>query len=163
MSALALVQEKILDWEQAKWQCELWKKSGAKIIFTNGCFDLIHYGHLQYLAEASRLGDKLVIGLNSDQSVARLKGRHRPIKDEKNRGALLASLLFVDLVVKFEEDTPLELIKSLLPDVLVKGGDYVIDDIVGAKEVMANGGKVQTLSFVEGYSTSALEAKIRSW
>lgn len=159
----SLVQEKIFSWDQMTYQSELWKQAGCKVVFTNGCFDLIHYGHLYYLAEASSLGDKLIIGVNGDASVARLKGEHRPIKDEKNRLALLASLLFVDAVVIFDQDTPYELIKMIKPDLLVKGGDYKIEEIVGADIVQKAGGEVKTLAFVEGYSTTALENKIRSW
>ena len=135
--------------------------NGSKIVFTNGCFDLLHAGHLHYLAEARALGHYLVIGLNSDDSVSRLKGPHRPIKDEKSRALLLASLFFVDMVVSFSEDTPLQLIKALRPDILVKGGDYTEETVVGAREVRSWGGDVQLLSFLPGYSTSKLEAKIK--
>ncbi|MEL6969041.1 MAG: D-glycero-beta-D-manno-heptose 1-phosphate adenylyltransferase [Bacteroidota bacterium] len=139
-----------------------WRVSGSKVVFTNGCFDLMHPGHLNYLAEARNLGQHLVIGLNTDESVQRLKGSHRPIMDEQARALLLASLAFVDLVVFFGEDTPLELIQMLRPDVLVKGADYKEEDVVGAKEVKSWGGTVALLPFVEGYSTSAIEAKIKS-
>lgn len=140
-----------------------WKKVGLKVVFTNGCFDLLHYGHLHYLAEARALGDKLIIGVNSDTSVSRLKGAHRPIKDEKSRLLMLASLFYVDAVVSFSEDTPYELIKLVVPSILVKGGDWPVDQIVGADIVLENGGEVKNLSFIEGYSTTALEEKIRSW
>lgn len=140
-----------------------WKKEGLKVVFTNGCFDLLHYGHLHYLAEARALGDKLIIGVNSDASVSRLKGAHRPIKDEKSRLLMLASLFYVDAVVSFSEDTPYELIKQVVPSILVKGGDWPVDQIVGADIVLENGGEVKNLSFIEGYSTTALEEKIRSW
>lgn len=140
-----------------------WKKVGLKVVFTNGCFDLLHYGHLHYLAEARALGDKLIIGVNSDASVSRLKGAHRPIKDEKSRLLMLASLFYVDAVVSFSEDTPYELIKLVVPSILVKGGDWPVDQIVGADIVLENGGEVKNLSFIEGYSTTALEEKIRSW
>lgn len=156
-------QEKIYSTEKAVLQIAQWKQSGERVVFTNGCFDLIHFGHLQYLEQARQLGTRLVVGLNSDQSVMRLKGVHRPIKDQKTRAALLASLFFVDMVVAFEEDTPLELIQKLLPDVLVKGGDYTIENIVGADIVLRNGGEVKTLAFVPGYSTSAYEKKIKSF
>lgn len=155
------IQSKIQSWETAQRTLAGWRVGGAKVVFTNGCFDLIHPGHLHYLAEARSLGDYLVIGLNSDDSVQRLKGAHRPIKDEGSRGLLLASLAFVDLVVRFTEDTPLDLIKALRPDILVKGGDYTEEQVVGAKEVRAWGGDVQLLSFLPGYSTSLLEEKIR--
>jgi len=162
MASISLINQKILDWDKAAAQCSIWRSGGCKVVFTNGCFDLIHYGHIHYLAEAAQQGDKLVIGLNADISVAELKGSHRPIKDEKNRAALLASLFFVDAVVVFKEITPLKLIQLIRPDVLVKGGDYSIDEIVGADFVLQNGGRVETLSFVEGYSTTALEQKIKS-
>lgn len=158
---LTRVQAKIQDWETASRTLAAWRIGGQRIVFTNGCFDLLHPGHLHYLAEARALGQRLVLGLNSDDSVQRLKGAHRPIVPQADRALLLASLLFVDLVVVFDEDTPLELIQHLQPDVLVKGGDYTIDTIVGAQEVLAGGGAVEVLSFLPGYSTSALEAKIK--
>lgn len=140
-----------------------WQQQGYEVVFTNGCFDLLHFGHLYYLAQARELGDFLVVGLNSQESVSRLKGAHRPIKDERTRAHLLASLQFVDLVVCFAEDTPLALIEQLRPDLLVKGGDYALKEIVGAAEVQSWGGQVLTLPFIDGYSTTALEEKIRSW
>jgi rfaE bifunctional protein nucleotidyltransferase chain/domain len=139
-----------------------WKYQGEEVVFTNGCFDLLHYGHLHYLAEARDLGTKLVIGLNSADSVCRLKGPHRPINDEMTRQTNLAALAFVDAVVVFDQDTPQELIEMLVPDVLVKGGDYSLDAIVGADVVEAHGGQVLTLPFVDGYSTTAIETKIRN-
>jgi D-beta-D-heptose 7-phosphate kinase/D-beta-D-heptose 1-phosphate adenosyltransferase len=135
-----------------------WKFFGKKIVFTNGCFDLLHAGHIHSLNQAAALGDKLIVGLNSDASVKRLKGERRPIQQEQNRALILASLCMVDAVVIFEEDTPLELIKNILPDVLVKGGDYTPESVVGAKEVMANGGKVEIIPLVPGLSTTNLEA-----
>ncbi len=154
------IESKIIKLEDIQPILSRWRFLGNKVVFTNGCFDLIHYGHLQYLLETRELGDKLIIGLNSDNSVSRLKGDHRPIKDQKSRLQLLASLAFVDAVVVFEEDTPLKLISTILPDVLVKGGDWKPEDIVGSKEVLANGGKVLSLPFVDGYSTTNLEQKI---
>ena len=139
-----------------------WKAEGNKIVFTNGVFDLLHAGHVAYLSEASDLGDKLILGLNSDESVQRLKGPERPVNTETTRATLLASMFFIDAVVVFNEDTPLELIKSILPDVLVKGGDYTIDTIVGAKETIANGGRVEVLSFLPGYSSTAIINKIKN-
>jgi len=138
-----------------------WQNEGSKVVFTNGVFDLVHIGHITYLAKAAELGNKLVIGLNSDLSVKRLKGDDRPINDQDNRAALLAALFFVDAVVVFEEDTPINLITELLPDFLVKGADYSIENIVGAKEVIANGGEVKTINFVEGYSSTSIIQKIR--
>lgn len=155
--------EKIYSWDSAAIQIELWKNAGDRVVFTNGCFDLIHFGHLKYLEQSRELGHRLIVGLNSDASVSRLKGVHRPIKDQKTRESLLASLFFVDMVVVFEEDTPLQLIQMLNPDVLVKGGDYNLDTIVGADFVLQNGGEVKTLAFVPGYSTSTYENKIKSF
>lgn len=142
-------------------QIQGWKSEGKRIVFTNGVFDLLHLGHITYLAKAAELGDKLIIGLNADASVKRLKGESRPVNDQNNRAALLAALFFVDAVVLFEEDTPRELITQLLPDVLVKGADYTVDNIAGAKEVLANGGEVKTISLVEGYSSTSIINKIR--
>jgi D-beta-D-heptose 7-phosphate kinase/D-beta-D-heptose 1-phosphate adenosyltransferase len=159
---LNLIEAKIQTIEQAQASLAARRVGGAKIVFTNGCFDLLHAGHIHYLAEARALGQCLVVGLNSDASVARLKGEHRPIKEETSRALLLASLLFVDLVVIFSEDTPLQLINQLKPDVLVKGGDYTEATVVGAKAVRSWGGDVQLLSFLPGYSTSKLEAKIKA-
>jgi rfaE bifunctional protein nucleotidyltransferase chain/domain len=155
------IKDKIKDWEAAKSQVGEWKTAGETIVFTNGCFDILHYGHLHYLAEAKALGNKLIIGLNSKKSVQRLKGKHRPINDDLTRSHLLASLEFVDMVVFFEEDTPLDLITLLLPEVLVKGGDYKAESIVGYDIVTQNGGKVNILSFIEGYSTTNIEKKIK--
>jgi D-beta-D-heptose 7-phosphate kinase/D-beta-D-heptose 1-phosphate adenosyltransferase len=131
-------------------------------VFTNGCFDLLHYGHLHYLAQARDLGQRLVLGLNSAASVARLKGPHRPINDELTRTWQLASLSFIDAVVAFEEDTPWELLQVLQPDILVKGGDYEIATIIGADIVLNRGGQVLTLPFVAGYSTTSIEQKIKN-
>lgn len=159
---IELIQHKIQPAASAAATVAGWRLRSGKVVFTNGCFDLMHPGHLNYLAQARALGQHLVIGLNTDDSVRRLKGAHRPIMDEDARALLLASLSFVDLVVFFDEDTPLKLIQTLRPDVLVKGADYKEEDVVGAKEVRAWGGEVALLPFVEGYSTSAIEAKIKS-
>jgi D-beta-D-heptose 7-phosphate kinase/D-beta-D-heptose 1-phosphate adenosyltransferase len=132
------------------------------LCFTNGCFDLIHPGHVQYLAEARALGDFLVVGLNSDASVARLKGPSRPLQDEAARAAILLGLRSVDAVIRFDEDTPLELIRTLQPDVLVKGGDYAPDTVVGREIVEGRGGKLVLLPFLPGHSTSRIEQRIRS-
>ncbi len=138
-----------------------WKANGDKVVFTNGVFDLLHIGHISYLAAAAGLGQKLIIGLNSDASARRLKGPTRPVNDEYSRSIMLASIFFIDAVVLFEEDTPIIPITTLLPDVLVKGGDYSIDQIVGAPEVMANGGEVKAIEFVDGYSSSNIISKIK--
>jgi rfaE bifunctional protein nucleotidyltransferase chain/domain len=137
-----------------------WKKEKEKIVFTNGCFDIVHLGHVDYLSKAADLGSKLVVGLNSDASTQRLKGVTRPINQEISRAGILASFFFIDAVILFNEDTPLDLIKYILPNVLVKGADYSIDQIVGAKEVLENGGDVVTIKFLDGYSTSLIEQKI---
>ena len=137
------------------------KNKGKKIVFTNGCFDILHRGHVTYLAEAKKLGDLLVIGLNSDASVKRLKGPERPINNEKDRQYVMSQLKSVDFVEIFTEDTPLNLILTVKPNVLVKGGDWKIEQIVGGKEVQANGGKVYSLNFVDGYSTTSLIEKIQ--
>jgi rfaE bifunctional protein nucleotidyltransferase chain/domain len=154
--------DKISDLQKLKATVIAWKSKGKKVVFTNGVFDLLHIGHITYLAKAAELGDKLIIGLNSDSSVKRIKGEGRPINDENSRAALLAALFFVDAIVLFGEDTPLNLITELLPDVLVKGADYAVENIVGGKEVIANGGEVKTISFVEGYSSTSIIQKIRN-
>jgi len=154
--------DKIQPLSQLKATVAAWQKDGKKVVFTNGVFDLLHLGHVTYLAKAAELGDKLIIGLNADSSVKRIKGEGRPINDQNNRAALLASLFFVDGVTLFEEDTPINLISTVLPDVLVKGADYTIDNIVGAKEVIANGGEVKTITFVEGYSSTSIINKIKA-
>lgn len=131
------------------------------MVFTNGCFDILHLGHIDYLEKARNLGDHLIIGLNTDKSVQKIKGPSRPLNNETARARVLASLAFTDLVVMFDEDTPLELIKQLKPDILVKGKDYHTKNIVGANFVMDIGGKVITLDLVEGYSTTGLIEKIK--
>ncbi len=139
-----------------------WQNNQQKIVFTNGCFDLVHRGHLEYLAKAASMGDKLIIGLNTDASVKRLKGENRPINDEYSRALLLASLGFVDMVVFFEEDTPYDLIQFVQPDILVKGSDYKAEDIVGYDIVKAKGGTIETLDFVTGFSSTAIIEKIQN-
>lgn len=136
------------------------KSEGKKIVFTNGCFDLLHVGHIKYLSQAKDLGDILIIGLNSDKSVKKLKGNNRPINSFEDRAKLLAALKSVDLVIMFEEQTPENLIKEIIPDVLVKGGDYDIKEIVGYQTVIDNGGQVKTLSFYDGYSSTNYIDKI---
>jgi len=154
-------QKKIKTVNELSFDTFRWKFFGKKIVFTNGCFDLLHAGHIASLSQAADFGDILIVGLNSDASVKRLKGEHRPVQTEQNRATILASLYMVDVVVIFDEDTPLEIIKSIMPDVLVKGGDYTPETIVGAKEVMANGGKVEIIPLVPGLSTTNLEALLR--
>ena len=147
-------EEKIVPWTFFKENDV--KLHNRKIVFTNGCFDVLHYGHVRYLLDAKSLGDLLVVGLNSDGSVRRLKGESRPINGEKERAFVLAALEFVDYIVVFEEDTPEKLIETVKPDVLVKGGDYQIENIVGADFVMQNGGTVTTIPFVEGFSSTRI-------
>ena len=132
-----------------------------RLVFTNGCFELLHPGHVEYLTQARALGDVLVVGLNSDASVRRLKGAGRPLVEEADRAAVLAGLRSVDAVTLFDEDTPLELISALLPDVLVKGGDYDLDEIVGREAVERAGGEVRVLPFVEGYSTTEIMTRLK--
>jgi rfaE bifunctional protein nucleotidyltransferase chain/domain len=156
------IEAKILDWKAALKQRQVWQGLDKKVVFTNGCFDLLHYGHIQYLAQARELGDALIIGLNSAASVSRLKGPGRPINDEITRLWQMAALQFVDMVVPFEADTPADLINLLRPDVLVKGGDYEISEIVGADSVLENGGEVRVLPYIKGYSTTSIEEKIRN-
>ena len=142
--------------------CKELKAEGKKIVFTNGCFDLIHAGHVDYLSKSKAMGDVLIVGLNSDDSVRRLKGKMRPILKEKERAFILSNLKPVDYVIFFNEDTPQKLIEELLPDILVKGSDWAIDEIVGADEVIANGGEVKTIEFVNDQSTSKIIQKIVS-
>lgn len=137
-----------------------WRNGGRRIVFTNGCFDLLHPGHIDYLQRARALGDALIIGLNSDLSVRGLKGPLRPINPLHDRAVMLGALACVDLIVPFDETTPIRVISALLPDILVKGGDYNTDDIVGANEVRANGGEVIVMPFIPGYSSSALIRRI---
>ena len=146
--------------KKAQQYIDIVKSENKKVVFTNGCFDIIHRGHIEYLKRARKFGDFLIIGLNSDESVNRLKGNPRPYNNENDRAEILNNLRAVDLVIIFEEDTPLELITELRPDILVKGGDYSIDSIVGAKEVINWGGEVKIIQFLEGYGTSKLISKI---
>src|ERR1700761_5945490 len=152
---------KISDLPKLQASIASWKNEGKKVVFTNGVFDLLHIGHITYMAKAAELGDKLIIGLNSDASVKRIKGEDRPVNDQNSRALLLAAMLFIDAVVVFDEDTPQNLIATLLPDILVKGADYAIENIVGGKEVIANGGEVKTITFVDGYSSTAIIKRIK--
>jgi rfaE bifunctional protein nucleotidyltransferase chain/domain len=154
-------KNKIKSWENLKEQVELWKKAGEKVVFSNGCFDILHLGHIDYLEKARSLGNRLVIGLNNDESVRQLKGSERPVNNEIARARILAALECVDGVTIFSEDTPKELIAFLIPDILVKGSDYSTDNIVGADIVLANGGEVKTIDLVEGYSTTNLIQKLK--
>ena len=151
---------KIFDIDRMKKLLDTWRDKGETVVFTNGCFDILHAGHIRYLESAAQLGDHLIIAVNSDESVRKLKGDSRPINILASRLYLLASLSCVDAVFPFFEETPLEVINELKPDVLVKGGDYTSENIVGAKEVMSWKGRVEVIPYVEGYSTTKLESKI---
>jgi rfaE bifunctional protein nucleotidyltransferase chain/domain len=154
-------RDKIQSLEGLKRELDRIRAQGKRVVFTNGCFDLIHPGHVRYLWKARRLGDYLVVALNSDRSVRSIKGPSRPVMDQGARGEVVAALEFVDGVIIFDEDTPIRVIEHLLPDVLVKGGDWSEDRIVGADVVKRSGGEVQVIPFVEGFSTTAVVRKIR--
>jgi rfaE bifunctional protein nucleotidyltransferase chain/domain len=158
---LDLIKLKIMDIASLKRQLAVWHFLRKKIVFTNGCFDIIHQGHIDYLAKAKDLGNILVIGLNTDESVRRIKGDNRPVNDQNSRALVLASLRFVDVVILFDEDTPYNMIKEIKPDILVKGSDYKTKEIVGADIVKESGGIITTIDFLEGYSTSAIIEKIK--
>lgn len=160
--AHAAIDKRIMDLVQLERAVNVWRMKGDRIVFTNGCFDILHRGHVEYLQEAAALGDRLIIGLNSDASVRRLgKAGDRPLNDQDSRAKVLSALRLVDAVVIFDQDTPLDLIKAIGPDVLVKGGDWKAEQIVGAEVVLAKGGEVRSLKLVDGYSTTALVEKIR--
>jgi D-beta-D-heptose 7-phosphate kinase/D-beta-D-heptose 1-phosphate adenosyltransferase len=152
--------EKILDRERLATRVAEWRAAGQTIVFTNGCFDLLHVGHVTLLEDCRRFGSKLVLGLNSDASVCRLKGPTRPIVGERERSRVMAALAAVDAVVLFDEDTPLELIREIKPDVLVKGGDYTVETVVGHEDVIAAGGRVEIVPTVEGFSTTNIVKKL---
>ena len=162
MLNLDVLRNKIISGNDLAQSLAIWKFQGQKIVFTNGCFDILHLGHIDYLAKAADLGHVLLIGLNTDASVSRIKGPHRPLQDQDSRAMVLASLGFVTAIVLFDEDTPYELIRMVQPDILVKGADYKPEDIIGYDIVKAHGGDVVTLEFLPGYSTSAIEQKIRN-
>ncbi len=153
---------KLFNVEELKSQLNRWTLIGKKIVFTNGVFDILHQGHIQILSEAATYADILIVGVNADSSVKRLKGNDRPVNGENSRATILSALVMVDAVIIFEEDTPLELIKLIKPNVLVKGGDYTVDTIVGAKEVLANKGEVKIIPLKEGFSTTGIIEKMKS-
>ena len=153
---------KICSLAEAKIRRSAWKEANETVVFTNGCFDILHLGHVDYLEKARQAGSKMIVGVNADSSVRQLKGPSRPVNNEYARARILASLEFVDLVIIFEEETPLNLINELLPDVLVKGDDYSIETIVGAKEVIAHGGKVTTIPLVPSFSTTNIIQKLKN-
>jgi D-beta-D-heptose 7-phosphate kinase/D-beta-D-heptose 1-phosphate adenosyltransferase len=162
MKAVQSIPEKIYTLPELLLQLKRWRLKSKKIVFTNGVFDIVHEGHIASLCEAASHADILIIGLNADTSVKRLKGESRPVNSENSRALILASMLMTDAIVIFEEDTPLNLITYILPDVLVKGGDYTLEQIVGAKEVMANGGKVIIAPILEGFSTTSIIERMKS-
>jgi D-glycero-beta-D-manno-heptose 1-phosphate adenylyltransferase len=162
MNHLGQVKSKIFgSYAQLKPTLDVWRGKGETIVFTNGCFDIFHRGHIEYLSKSADLGGRLVVGLNSDESVKKLKGSSRPLFDQESRALLLASLSFIDAVVIFPEETPYNLIKEILPNILVKGNDYAIEKIAGFDVVLENGGKVETIDLVPSYSTSNLIKKIK--
>lgn len=154
--------DKILSLDELQKKIARWKFKDLKIVFTNGCFDLVHKGHIDYLFKAKQLGDVLIVGLNSDKSVKKLnKGENRPIQDENSRAIILSSLYFVNALVLFDEDTPLDLIKLIQPNVLVKGSDYKVEEIAGHEVVLSRGGEVKLIDYLPGFSTSGIEKKIK--
>ena len=156
MKKTEIIKSKILDRHALERNLAFWRFKSRKIVFTNGCFDILHRGHVEYLSQARNKGDVLVVGLNTDASVRRLKGANRPVNPQEARAMVLASLFFVDAVVLFDENTPYELIKTVQPDVLVKGADYQPENIVGYDIVTAKGGTVETVALVEGFSTTGI-------
>jgi D-beta-D-heptose 7-phosphate kinase/D-beta-D-heptose 1-phosphate adenosyltransferase len=161
MKQIEAIEKKIFQLPRLLAVTQSWKVTGKTIAFSNGCFDLLHEGHIFSLSQAAKEADYLIVGVNSDASTRRLKGEERPVNREHSRALLLANLLIVDAVIIFEEDTPYQLITSLLPDVLVKGGDYTIEQIVGAEEIIANGGRVVINPIIPGFSTTGILEKIK--
>jgi len=161
MTPLTQIRQKLFLKDELVSQIADWKVKGEKIVFTNGCFDIIHPGHIDYLAKAAGLGDRLIIGVNTDESVQKLKGSNRPIQNQDSRTFILSALEFASAVVLFDEDTPAELLAVLKPDILVKGADYTIDQIAGAETVIKSGGSVVLLPYLKGFSTSGIERKIK--
>lgn len=155
------IQDKIVDKENLARICAGWRVNGHKIIFTNGCFDILHQGHIKLLLSAAELGNKVVLGLNTDASVKKLKGENRPLNDEYSRALVMASQAFVDAVCLFDEETPLELIQAVKPDVIVKGGDYTPETVVGNDFVKSYGGEVVIVPTIEGFSTTNIISKIK--
>ena len=162
MKSIQAIPDKIFTLQDLKHQVKRWRLLNKTIVFTNGVFDILHEGHIASLSEAALYGHILIVGINSDASVKRLKGESRPVNNEGSRKLLMASLLMVDAVVVFEEDTPLNLITAIMPDVLVKGGDYTVEQIAGAKEVIAHGGEIKIVPILEGFSTTAIIEKMKS-
>jgi rfaE bifunctional protein nucleotidyltransferase chain/domain len=161
MRHIDIIYNKIIPRDEIVSLAEKWRANGDKIVFTNGCFDLIHRGHIEYLSRAADLSERMIVGLNTDASVSRLKGKDRPVVDEESRAILMGAFEFVDAVVYFDDDTPYELIKEIQPDILVKGSDYKIEEIIGYDVVLARGGTVETINLVEGFSTTTLIERIK--
>ncbi len=162
MNSLEKINSKIIrDWELLPQMLKVWAFKNQKIVFTNGCFDIIHRGHIELLSKAADLGNKLIVGLNTDSSVQRLKGKERPVQDETSRAMIMAGFAFVDMVILFPQDTPLELISIVKPNILVKGGDYKAEEIVGYDIVTKNNGQVIIINFVDGYSTTSIVNKMK--
>ena len=162
MSNLKKIKNKIFSFENLIAEVNCWRADNDNIVFTNGCFDLVHRGHIEVLANTADLGDRLIVGLNSDSSIKKIKGSNRPIIDQKSRAILLASLAFVDAVILFYEETPLDLITAVVPDILAKGGDYDTNSIVGHEIIKKNGGKIILIPFLEGFSSTTIIDKIKS-
>lgn len=161
MRSVSSIPNKIYTIDTLQQQLKRWRLLNKKIVFTNGVFDILHEGHIGSLSEAAAEGNILIVGVNADASVKRLKGESRPVNKENSRALLLAALVMTDAVIIFEEDTPLNLVNAIMPDVLVKGGDYTLDQIVGAKEVMENGGQVKIIPILEGFSTTGIIEKMK--
>ncbi len=161
MTQLDILNAKIVDFESIQPHLARIRFRKKKIVFTNGCFDLLHKGHIDYLAKASDMANFMIVGLNTDKSVRKIKGKERPVQDEQSRALILASLSFIDYIVLFDEETPYNLINLVQPDILVKGADYKPEDIVGYDILKSKGGEVKTLDFVDGYSTSSIIEKIK--
>lgn len=163
MTHLKKIKNKILSLKSLKTKKISWQENGEKIVFTNGCFDILHRGHVEVLAQTANLGDRLIIGLNSDISIQKLKGKGRPFLDEESRAILLAALSFVDAIILFSETTPIKLIRALNPDILAKGGDYNLDTVIGSEYIKQNGGQVILLPFINGFSSTNIINKINGF
>ena len=161
MRSVSSIPNRIFTLDELVHQVKRWRLHNKKIVYTNGVFDILHEGHIASLTEAASFGHILIVGVNTDASVKRLKGESRPVNKEQSRALLLAAMVMTDGIILFEEDTPLNLITAIMPDVLVKGGDYTMEQIVGAKEVMANGGEVKIVPILEGFSTTAIIQKMK--
>ena len=161
MKQSSKIHERIFADEDLQSQIKWWRLINKKIAFTNGVFDILHEGHIKVLSHAASFADILIVGINSDDSVKRLKGNSRPVNKQQSRSLIMASLIMIDAVVIFEDDTPINIIKSIMPDVLIKGGDYTIDTIIGASEIIANGGMVKVIPLEHGFSTTGIIEKLK--